>query len=283
MILRMVLSVLLVATPCWPQEISQSSSQTVPPQSQDSQSISTQAAQSPTPQSPAPASQTVTIPVGITIPLTLTNQITTKSRRGDPIRAVVAFPVTVDTQVAIPVGTYVEGVLDGLDKRSPSVEIHFTRIVFANGYTISLAAESVNAASVQAKLKPHGGPSPSDALPAPDTTSALAPAGHHPFVDDAFADASPAPLSVAPEPQQQSQPPTLPPLPNKSHAGLVAGVAAAFVATFVVLLVLVGRHRGAINGVVFDNGWQFQMVLKDPLAVDLSKIAASPEPAPAVN
>ena len=77
--------------------------------------------------------QTITIPVGTRIPLALASPITSKARPGDAVRAVTGFPVTVGTQLAIPVGTYVEGVIDKVTKggrSGPSLQMHFTRILF---------------------------------------------------------------------------------------------------------------------------------------------------------
>lgn len=294
MILRIALAVLLAAAPCWPQETQGQTAASS--QSQDSQS-------------PPPASQVATIPAGARIPLTLTNQITTKSRRGDAIRAMTAFPVTVDTQVAIPVGTYVEGVIDSVNRRTPSVEIHFTRLVFSSGYTVSLQAESV-----QANMIRHDEASPTTAAasastdvgPAheanstfhndywPAANSALASPGHGPYIEEAAFGSEPQPASLAfpaatpaafPAPLPQQQPPQLqPPPPLHSHIGLAIGIGVATTAGFILALVLAGHRRGAINGVVFDDGWQFQMVLQNPLTLDLSRISAtSPEPSTAVN
>ena len=96
------------------------------------------------PQVPAPApsgtpAQTITVPAGTVVPLTLVGQIKSKSTKvGDTVRAVVAFPITVGTQVAIPAGTYVEGVVTSLTAQAktthqPDVQIHFTRLLYANG------------------------------------------------------------------------------------------------------------------------------------------------------
>ena len=61
----------------------------------------------------APASSTasaITVPVGTAIPLTLMNSVKSKSTKpGDMVRAVVAFPVTVGSRLAIPTGTLWKG------------------------------------------------------------------------------------------------------------------------------------------------------------------------------
>jgi len=96
---------------------------------------------------------TLTVPPGTVVPMTLVSPIKSKSTKvGDAVRAVVAFPITVGGQVAIPAGTYVEGVVTSLTAqakktRQPVVEIHFTRLVYANGYTARLDAESTQASN----------------------------------------------------------------------------------------------------------------------------------------
>ena len=59
---------------------------------------------------PAPSAQSIVVPTGTAIQLTLMSAVKSKSTKpGDTVRAVVAFPVTIGTQLAIPAGTYVEG------------------------------------------------------------------------------------------------------------------------------------------------------------------------------
>jgi len=103
-------------------------------------------------QTTAPASaRTLTLPAGTAIPLTLINPIKKKSTKpGDAVRATVAFPIMAGMQVAIPAGSYVEGVVKTVtarasDTQQPEVGIHFTRLVFANGYSVSLDANSTQA------------------------------------------------------------------------------------------------------------------------------------------
>ena len=68
-------------------------------------------AQQPAP--PAAASPAITVPAGTKIPLRLTSPLGTKTAQaGDAVHAEAAFPVTAGSTVAIPPGTYVEGVID---------------------------------------------------------------------------------------------------------------------------------------------------------------------------
>ncbi|HEV2136197.1 MAG TPA: hypothetical protein VGR47_18305 [Terracidiphilus sp.] len=100
--------------------------------------------------SAAAQAQTVEVPAGTAIPLTLVSPIKSRStKRGDTVRAMVAFPVTTGTQLAIPAGTYVEGTVRSLaphtlQNKLPDVEVHFTptRIMNLPGSMVHLCAES---------------------------------------------------------------------------------------------------------------------------------------------
>src|ERR1700756_4979264 len=100
------------------------------------------AAQTPVPAPSAAPSLPPPIMVaeGTSNALTLLNPIRSKTTKpGDAVRAVVAFPVTVGTHVAIPAGTYAQGTVTaiashGSHGQPPNVRIHFTSLLFANGY-----------------------------------------------------------------------------------------------------------------------------------------------------
>lgn len=212
------------------------------------------------PSGPAPAQtpkaddkQVVTIPAGTRIPLTLANPIKPKAaRRGDSVRAVTAFPVAVDAQVAIPAGVYVEGVIDKLLKKDrwghPGFEVHFTRMVFPNGYVLQLEAESEQARA--------GEPSESESADSQEVSNEH---GDGPSAEDAF------------QFPQQPPPPTLPPLPKPNYGpaiGLGVGGAAAAVA----ILIIATHHR--YDYFRYEVGWQFDMVLQSPLKVDAANWSA---------
>src|SRR5208282_5325843 len=80
------------------------------------------------------AKSKIVIPAGTTVSLALTEPILAKSAKaGDSVYAESAFPVTVNNQMAIPPGTYVQGQIDSLTLPrwlSPHAEfqIHFTKI-----------------------------------------------------------------------------------------------------------------------------------------------------------
>ena len=206
-------------------------------------------------QAPAVAAQkqAIMIPVGTRVPLTLSNPIRTKQARpGDAVRAVTAFPVVLGTQLVIPAGTFLEGKLDKVIKRGrsdrPNLQIHFTRIVFANGYAVVLEG-----ATAEAKA---GSPNTGfPGMPAQGSQGAASTA-----------------LAL-------QQPPPLPPLPPQPKIGpsigTIAGVAVGVIAAAVVTAVVLGRHRGRDGDTLFDTGYQFEMVLQTPLFLDGANVAAA--------
>lgn len=196
-------------------------------------------------QTPAEKNQTVTVAAGTRIPLSLSSPITNKGARpGAPVRAVTGFPVAVGTQLAIPPGAYVDGVIDQVNKSGrsgPTVEMHFTRLIFPNGYTVSLDGKNL-----QAKVLSTD--------PAPEASILQTTDG--PVM--AFAG--------------QQTPPPLPPLPHSGPStGLIVGGVVATAAVGILAFVFAGHHRG--NGVLFDSGWQFDIALQTPLVIDLGSAA----------
>jgi len=86
---------------------------------------------------------TLTIPTGLNIPLTLSEVITHKSLKiGKPVSATVVFPVTIGSQLAIPAGAVAQGTIAGKSEvkktHQPIATIHFTRLTYPNGYTVTL-------------------------------------------------------------------------------------------------------------------------------------------------
>src|SRR5271157_654562 len=86
----------------------------------------------------------IVVPAGTSVPLALTEPVLARlAKAGESVYAETAFPVVVNNQMAIPPGTYVQGQIDTLARPgwfSPHAQfqIHFTKIIFANGYTVDL-------------------------------------------------------------------------------------------------------------------------------------------------
>ncbi|MGD0599482.1 MAG: hypothetical protein ABR988_06650 [Terriglobales bacterium] len=109
---------------------------------------------SPAPKAAAPAVEsekpTLTIPTGTRIPLSLKQAISTKTAKdGDPVYAETAFPYVVNDRVVIPAGTYIQGRIEraqrgGHVKGRAEVLIHFTSMIYPNGYTVMLGGSVEN-------------------------------------------------------------------------------------------------------------------------------------------
>jgi hypothetical protein len=211
-----------------------------------------------TPPTPIPPSNTVTVPQGTAVPLTLVSPIKSKStRQGNTVRAVVAFPVTVGTQLAIPAGTYVEGMVNAVTARAPhthqpSVQIHFTRLLFANGYSVPLDAANSEAMMMVPRADSQATYELADARDGA------------PFLGEGFGAAG------------QTLPP-LPPLPRPgpNPAVVIGATTGGFVAIMALVFGLAHHNAKNTDYLLFDNGWQFQMVLESPLTLDAGKIAAA--------
>lgn len=94
---------------------------------------------------------TLTIPAGSKIPVALKHAISTKSaREGDAVYAATTFPFVLNEKVLVPAGTYVQGRISHVQKAGrvkgrAEVLIHFTTLIYPNGYTVVLpgAVENV--------------------------------------------------------------------------------------------------------------------------------------------
>jgi hypothetical protein len=221
----------------------------------------------------------VTVPAGTVVPLTLVSPIKSRSTKpGDTVRASVAFPVTVGDRIAIPPGTYVEGVLgQPLPKvkhqPDPGVQIHFTRLVFANGYSAPLDATQVSL--LPAPLPPSPAQPPATML-----TAAFHALGHLNPLDAVAPETLTSPLPASRISFMAQTAPALPPLPPLPHegpaVGLVVGLGVGVPAALILLAILFHHKGGSSDSIVHDAGWQFQMRLAAPLTLDTSQIAPAP-------
>ncbi len=101
-------------------------------------------AQEPAVQNTSADSRSITLAAGTKVPLALNSPISTKTARpGDPVYAHTTFPVVLNEHVAIPAGTYVQGTITsvkraGRVKGRAEILMHFTSLVYPNGYTVVL-------------------------------------------------------------------------------------------------------------------------------------------------
>jgi hypothetical protein len=102
--------------------------------------VQTSATQAPAAQQP----QTYTVPAGTKVLLSLKNGINTKTaQHGDGVYLVSSFPVVENARVMIPVGVYVQGVVDrvqrpGRVKGRAQLDLHFTTMIFPNGQVVEI-------------------------------------------------------------------------------------------------------------------------------------------------
>ena len=101
---------------------------------------------SPTPR-PAANGQTITVPSGTRLGVTLENGISTNSAKaGDSVYFRTSFPVTINNKVVIPVGSYLRGEVTeskrpGRVKGKGQLRIRLNTLILPNGYTVDLNAE----------------------------------------------------------------------------------------------------------------------------------------------
>ncbi len=93
----------------------------------------------------------LTIPAGTKVPLSLKQAISTKAaKEGDPVYAETAFPFVLNDRILIPAGTYIQGKITRVErggrvKGRAQLLIHFTSMIYPNGYTVLLGGSVENA------------------------------------------------------------------------------------------------------------------------------------------
>jgi hypothetical protein len=86
----------------------------------------------------------ITVPAGTKVPLVLKQGISTKNAKvGDHVYLQTNFPFVMDGRMVIPEGTYVQGEITNVNragrvKGRAEVMMHFSTLIFPNGYTVSL-------------------------------------------------------------------------------------------------------------------------------------------------
>jgi type IV secretion system protein VirB10 len=84
------------------------------------------------------------VPAGTKVLLQLQSAVNTKSAKpGDGVYLSSIFPVTVGNRVMIPVGVYVQGVVDRVvhpdrGSRKAQLDMHFTSMIFPNGTVVEI-------------------------------------------------------------------------------------------------------------------------------------------------
>lgn len=90
------------------------------------------------------ANTRVTLPAGTKVLLVMKNSVSSRNARpGDGVYLQSTFPVVAEGRVLIPAGTFVQGIVDEV-KRSGRVKgraellLHFTTLIYPNGYMVSM-------------------------------------------------------------------------------------------------------------------------------------------------
>ena len=95
----------------------------------------------PTNDAPAVARQEIIVPAGTRIPLSMVNNVSSRTAQpGDPVYLTTIFPIVVGNQVVIPIGSYVRGTIteaqrSGRIKGRAEMYIRFDSLTLPNGTT----------------------------------------------------------------------------------------------------------------------------------------------------
>jgi hypothetical protein len=93
----------------------------------------------------------VTVPSGTEVPLVVIRPVRAKNAKPqDALYMQTSYPVAIGGTMAIPAGTYVQGQIVSLTQPTRKVSrstmrVRFTKLVFANGYTVALAGGAADA------------------------------------------------------------------------------------------------------------------------------------------
>jgi hypothetical protein len=210
-----------------------------------------------TPAVPSPtAAQTYTVPAGTKILLSLKSAINTKTaQQGDGVYLVSTFPVIGNARTMIPVGVYVQGVVDrvvrpGRIKGRAQLDLHFTTIIFPNGSVVEV-------------------PGVLNSLPGSDGPKVKGSEGTVEQAGNKGRDIGNIAKGAA----------------IGAEAGVLGGAASGNVAKGVGYGGLAGAAAGTIytlftrgNDIVIPQGTSVEMVLQRPLVLQQEQVAANNEP-----
>lgn len=208
----------------------------------------------------APPTDRIVLPPGTKMLLVLKNTVSTKNARpGDGVYLETSFPVTQNDRVVIPAGTYVQGVIDkvqrsGRVKGKAELLIHFTTLIYPNGYTVRMpgALESASGAE-NARVKDQEGNLQAEGTKGRDAATIATSAGTGGLIGG---------------------------LANRSAKGAALGGAIGAGVGLITTLFTRGEE------VRLENGSSVEMVLERPLEVDMgrfdpnSRLAAVPPSKP---
>lgn len=191
-----------------------------------------------------PANSTFMLPPGTKLPLGLLRPLRVKA--GRDVYLQITFPVTVGTQMLIPPGAYIQGVVEKVvkkDRRSLQFAIISANLIFSNGYTVPIGGTVTVGTTTAALVPPRPGSGNRQSVPA------MAAVG-----------------SVAPPPL-----PPLPPLPSfNTMRNVMIGVGVASAVGTVVLIALARNGDPEI-----EVGTPLEIILPAPVYLDATRVAAA--------
>ncbi len=197
---------------------------------------------------PAQGAARLMVPAGTHLPMVLTHPVNSKvMHRGDQVYAQITAPVTLDTRVVIPPGTFVQGRIEKLTRRQSRGEIllQSVSLVFPDGYVAEVQGPiTIESGEGTAFLNPSGGRS-AGAIAAP-----LAGVGLGALIGSAAHTTDTHTLGDTT-------------LTSNSPKGVAIGSLVGGAAGGVVSVVLLMRSRDFY----IDVGSPMEMILSQPLAV----------------
>jgi type IV secretion system protein VirB10 len=185
----------------------------------------------------------LTVPAGTRLSLALARPISFKhTRPGDEVNLQLVFPVVVGGRMAIPPGTYVQGVIEEITRHNRAYDVvamrlSWANVIFSTGYTVSISGPlEVN--PTYGKLAPPN---------APNTGQ--------------------VPVMAATDP-------TLPPLPNLgSTAVKITAIVFGSLAAVAVTTVVLYHNRDFF----METGTPVEIELSSPLDLDERNVTAAVE------
>lgn len=149
--MRALATLLLVSGMAWAQGTDTAKTAAAPAQSPSQSNAAAASAPGGLQTSPPTRdANSIVIPAGSKIPLSLKQAISTKNaREGDAVYAETVFPFVVNDRVLIPAGTYIQGKImhaehAGRSKKRAELLIHFTSMIYPSGYTVMLPGSIEN-------------------------------------------------------------------------------------------------------------------------------------------
>jgi len=194
---------------------------------------------------PAPPGDKLVLPAGTRLPLGLLRPLSTRrSKPGSLAYLQITFPVVVGGQMAVPPGTYVQGVIDKVTVSDRprgllQLELRSISMIFSNGYTANFGG-SASVEPYTAGLRPQPVPGNGQGVPALNAAGTT----------------TPAPL----------------PMPSLGNGPRIAAIAVGASAAVFTGLLIWGAHRSDVE---MEAGTPLEIILSAPLELDRDRVMAA--------